>query len=858
MSTIKSLFAILPAFLTAFLGCLSVIQGTQVPLTAAYEVTGVSYQSSIPRPDDLLGYTIGQRHTRPDQIVRYFEMMATASDRVVFREHGRTYGGRPLIHALVSSPSNLARLEDLRRQNLQLSDNPGRVSDRAIDDMPVVILMGYSVHGNEASGSEAAMLLLYHLAAGQGSSVENLLNKAIILIDPMLNPDGRSRFVNWVNWNRGRVATTDPTDREHNEPWPGGRTNHYWFDLNRDWLPAQLKESRSRLKLFHSWRPQLLTDFHEMGSESTFFFQPGVPTRDNPNTPGRTQELTRRIARYHARYLDRIGSLYFSEETFDDFYYGKGSTYPDINGSVGILFEQASARSLARETSTGLLRFDFTIRNQFTASLSTLEAALNLRKELLENQRDFYLEAEQTNGRYPFSAFVFRAKTADSAGVYALLDVLLQHRIKVYQLKSTLRVGDGSYPANGSYIVPMAQPQGRLLKILMETVTEFRDPVFYDVATWTLPLAFDVAFGTLSERNTRPYLGNPVTSVPSEQGQIQGGPAEYAYLLEWDFWAARSLYGLQSAGVQTRLVTTPFQLEVEGTVRDVQVPAIVVPVRQDNLREQQLHRLIETISAEEGGRFLSLATGHTKEGPDLGSPSVKPLQVPKIALATGRGVSSSQAGSTWFLLDERMSIPVSLVDQSSLAGNLNRYNVVILVNGSYADLGTEFPDAMKSWVRSGGTLIAIQGAIRWLLENQLIEGVLVEFEKPSGELSYSDARQVRQARRFGGAILETELDTTHPLVMGLSSRLAFFRNHDLMLQAYPVPGTNVACYSDSPLLSGYLPEDRLAAVGGTAAVVAVRVGSGSIILFTDDPNFRAFWLGTSRLFLNAVFFGSQF
>ena len=350
----------------------------QAPLAIDYAVAGTdSYDPAIPTPQDVLGYTIGERHTRPEEVVRYVEAVAAASPRVEVGFHGTTYEGRRLVHAVVTSPANHGRLEQVQAQNVALSEAPGTVSDAQIAQMPVVVFQGYSVHGNEASGTEAALVWLYHLAAAQGAEIDRQLDEAVVLLVPMLNPDGRDRFVDWVNGSRGTTPVADPRDREHVEPWPYGRTNHYLFDVNRDWLPTELKESRGRMAWWHAWRPQVTTDHHEMGSESTFFFQPGIPSRTNPNTPEATVALTGAIAAYHAAELDRIGSLYYSEEGYDDFYYGKGSTYPDVNGGVGILFEQASSRALLRDTdANGRLDYAFTVRNQVATSASTLRAAV--------------------------------------------------------------------------------------------------------------------------------------------------------------------------------------------------------------------------------------------------------------------------------------------------------------------------------------------------------------------------------------------------------------------------------------------------------------------------------------------------
>ncbi|MEM7356816.1 MAG: M14 family zinc carboxypeptidase, partial [Acidobacteriota bacterium] len=359
---------------------------------ADYLPTDVRFDPAIPTPSSVLGFEVGEWHVRHDQLVAYMHRIAESSDRVRIETTGRTHEGRQLLILTVSDPANLERLEVLRQAHLQLSD-PTTTDTLETADMPVVVNLGYSVHGNEASGSNASLLTAYFLAAAQGEWIERLLRESIVLIDPSLNPDGLARFAGWANMHRGRVLVADPEHREHREGWPNGRTNHYWFDLNRDWLLAQHPETWARLEQFHRWRPNVLIDGHEMGSEQTYFFQPGVPIRKNPLTPERNVTLTGEIAQYHAEALDAIGSLYYSEETFDDFYYGKGSTYPDIHGAIGILFEQASVRGHLRQTPHGEISFPFAIHNQFQTTLSTLRAALDKRRELLDYQRDFYTSA---------------------------------------------------------------------------------------------------------------------------------------------------------------------------------------------------------------------------------------------------------------------------------------------------------------------------------------------------------------------------------------------------------------------------------------------------------------------------------
>ena len=342
-----------------------------------YLPTNVSYNPNIPTPKSSIGHQVGDWHITHDKLVQYMYALASSSDRITIEDRGATFEGRPLLLLTITSANNHLNIETIRQQHLELTQKEPSTTN--INEMPIVVQQGFSIHGNEPSGSNAALAVAYYLAAAQGPAIDTLLNNTVILFDPSYNPDGLQRFAYWANTNKSKNINPDPNDREYDEVWPGGRTNHYWFDMNRDWLPVQLPESRARIATFHKWMPNILTDHHEMGTNSSFFFQPGIPSRTHPLTPQQNQYLTGEIGTYHATAFDKIGSFYYSKESFDDFYYGKGSTFPDINGSIGILFEQAYSRGHAQESVNGILTFPFTIRNQFTAALSTLEAAVAMR-----------------------------------------------------------------------------------------------------------------------------------------------------------------------------------------------------------------------------------------------------------------------------------------------------------------------------------------------------------------------------------------------------------------------------------------------------------------------------------------------
>ncbi len=512
----------------------------------------ISYDQKISTPEEIIGHEVGEWHVTHDKLVEYMKALAAQSDRITIENRGSTFEGRPLLLLTITSPTNHQNLENIRQNHLKLTEE--EISRDELNTMPVVIYQGFSIHGNEPSGSNAGMAYAYYLAAGQGAEIETFLDNTIILLDPSFNPDGLQRFAYWANTNKSIQLNPDNNEREYHEVWPGGRTNHYWFDLNRDWLPAQLPESRARIKTFHSWMPNILTDHHEMGTNSTFFFQPGVQSRVHPLTPKENQELTRDISEFHAQALDRIGSLYFTEERYDDYYYGKGSTYPDIHGCIGILFEQASSRGHIQETENGLLSFPFAIRNQFTTALSTLTAANSLREKLLQYQNQFFknMRIEASIGRN--RAIVF-GDAKDAAKSWHLAEILQRHQIKIHELANDMTIANKRYKKGAAYIVPMNQKNHRLIKAMFERRTSFTDSLFYDISAWTFPLSFNV---DQSDLRSMSNAGTEVSEQLSPTGSIEDS-SDYAYLFEWGgYYTPRALNTLLEKGLRAKIAKYPF------------------------------------------------------------------------------------------------------------------------------------------------------------------------------------------------------------------------------------------------------------------------------------------------------------
>ncbi|MBS0011558.1 MAG: hypothetical protein KFF49_09125, partial [Bacteroidales bacterium] len=582
----------------------------------------ISYSPDIPEPSDIAGHEIGEWHLSHDKLYYYMLELARVSDRAVWEGYAYSHEDRPLGNLIISSPENIAKLEELRQEHLKLSD-PSVSASMDISAMPVFIKLGYGVHGNESSAQNASLLVAYHLVAGTGEEIENLLDNAVVLIDPCLNPDGMQRHSTWVNMHKSLNLNTDPNSREFNEVWPGGRTNHYWFDLNRDYIMLQHPESIGRVAAFHRWRPNINTDHHEMGAGSTFFFQPGVKTRENPLIPAEAYDLHYDIAGYYSKHLDAIGSLYYSEEVFDDFYLGKGSAYPDIHASIGILFEQAGVKGHLRETPGGLLSFPFAIRNQFAVSLSTLEAGLDLREKLLQHQVDFFRDVMKKAENDQLKAYVF-SEPGDKARTAHFIENLLRHQVRIYRLAGDISIDGKKYLAEDSYIVPTRQAQYLFIKSLFETITEFEENVFYDISTWVLPMSFNIDYSGYRARSVDNILGPEIVYPPYAEGSLRGNRDAYAWLFEWnEYYSPGALYRLLDKGLKARVATEDFIYDDGELKKDFGCGTIMIPAfNQENGREK-VYEIMKEIVSDFGVTVYGMKTGHTPEGIDLGSNSFR-------------------------------------------------------------------------------------------------------------------------------------------------------------------------------------------------------------------------------------------
>lgn len=817
-----------------------------------YLPKNITYNQAIPTPAQVLGASVGEWHVRHDQLVEYMRLIADKSDRVSLIETGRTHENRPLLLLAFSAAANQVKLSEIQTKHLNTLAAKNKPSD------PLVIWMGYGVHGDEPSGSNAALLIAYYLAAGEGEQVERLLANNVVLLDPNLNPDGFSRFAQWANMHKGKNLVSDPHHREHQQAWPSARTNHYWFDLNRDWLLLTHPESKARVAQFHKWRPHVLTDFHEMGTNSSYFFQPGISSRKNPWTPLKNVELTQALAEFHASALDKQKKLYFTQEGYDDFYYGKGSTYPDAHGSVGILFEQASSRGHLQDSVHGPLRFSDTIQNQVTTSLSTFAGAMANKQALLDYQGEFAQQTKKLIKEDDLAGYML-TEAKDKTRFNDMLSILGAHKIQFWGLNKQFSLGDTTFDPLHSVFVPLEQAQYRLIKSLFSERKKFDDNTFYDVSNWNLPLAFNVQYKPVEKKLWR--------KIPTDKSQpksaafrpVKLDSTAYAYAFSWqDYKAPQLLQQLLSKNVKVKIAGEAFSAQTVNGNISFSAGAVIIPKALK--QPDELLSIIEMQANTLEIRVRSVTSGLTRQGIDIGSRKMLNLEQPKVLLVGGTGTSQYEVGEIWHYLDQRVDMPSTIVDKDKLEGlNLDQYSHIIWASGNYKSVGEEMLKQIDGWIKQGGVLIGQKSAARWFSEQEWLKATFVsdddvELAFEIKGLKYGDKEAYAAKQRIAGAVFNTQLDLSHPLAFGYTrSTLPVFRNSNFIMLKPDSPFVTVASYTEAPLLAGYTADELQDLIANSAAVIAHNYGEGKVIAFSDNVNFRGYWRGTSRLLSNAIF-----
>ncbi len=819
-----------------------------------FQVEGVTYDAGVPSFEAFAGYEIGERPVRYGDLVGYARALAAQSPNLSVETIGYSHEGRPILTLIATSPDNHAQLETIRENHL------ARVrGESAPADTPMVLWINFGVHGAESSGMEAAIPTLYHFAAARGEEVQAQLENAVTVFTVAFNPDGHARRIDHVETFWSYADNSDPNDTAHNL-WTEARTNHYFFDLNRQWLLLTQPESQAWIAKWHEWKPMVSADYHEMGSNSPFYFHPGEELRRNPLIPERARELTQGIGERHAAFLDGEARLYTTEEGFDNFYIGKGSTYPQINGSLGILFEIGAARGGAIQTERGLVTQADNVRTQFRTVLTTVQGSLDLREEITAYQRDFFAESARMAARGDQTGWVFTAD-GDPERAARFVRLLRMHDIEVRRLTADLNTGGRTYEAGVSYVVPTNQMQHRMIRGVFDRLTEFDENIFYDVSGWTLPLAYDLDYAPVRSGF---FQAGPSSEPADGAFEPAAAPdrAPYGYVFDWSHtYAPRALNRILAADLMARAAMEPGTVLTTSGEVSLGRGAIFVPLARQDATPAAIHAIMETIAAEDGVPVYAARSGLTVEsGNDLGASGVfRIVEEPRVVLAYDGGLSRYDVGEVWWTLDYRHRMPVTLVHKDNLSGlDWSEYSHLVLVGGN-ASLSDGLTEAVQDWIRGGGTLIATRDGAVWA-EEAIMGREPVEEDEDAEDtpqrLNFADMGLRDAEHVIGGAIFAADLDISHPLGFGFSNRdLPVHRNETFTLQrpegdpfAVPVQ------YTDAPLLTGYASERRIGEIAGTPSVVSQRMGRGSVILMADNPVFRGTYPGTEKLLMNAIFF----
>ncbi len=865
---------------------------------------GTKYDPAIPTLKKVVGHDFGEKITMHHEAEKYMTALQQAAGaRIKVIKYGETWEGRSLYVMVIGSAANISKIEEIKAGMQKLADPRKITANEAnslIAALPSIVWFICGVHGNEISSVDSALITAYHLLAAQNDEVvTTAMKNSVVLIDPMQNPDGRDRFINYFRQNVGRFPDGDLQSAEHNEVWPGGRTNHYLFDMNRDWFTQSQPETRGRTKTYLEWFPQVVADQHEMGTNSSFYFAPpALPW--NPNLTKTQLDWLTRMGRNNAAWFDKFKFDYFTREGYDSFYPGYGEGWPLFHGSIGMTYEQASVRGLIakRDDETTMLYRD-SVHHHFIAALATVESTAKNREALLRHFYDHRRTAIEEGKNETVKEYIFTPgsdpnRAARLAATLMMSGIEVKRADAAFSNPQTRDYGDGQlqsrdFPA-GSFVVSLAQPTKRLLKTLMDKQTDqdkefldeqrrrnkLRQPEeFYDVTGWSLPFLFDVQCYVAEQAST--VQATVLKELPKPAGQMRGGQAKLAYLIAWGTQSAASaLADLFRQDVRVHSYDKGFKLN--GT--NFPAGSLVVKLK-DN--PANLHERMTKLAADHGVDVHSTDSSWVEDGPNFGSSNVNYLPRPRVAIAYNQPVSGNSVGWLRYLIEQRYGYPVTTIRADQLRGaDLSRYNVLILPDtfGGYTgQLGDGA--SLREWVQRGGTLVGIGGATTWLADEKvnLLATKREKRDKPvstatgrervdskDGDAAKTPTDPVEKAieptdefpSATSGAILRVRVDSTHWLGFGYGNTTTVMVDSNRIFSLVKLDrGTNVAVYQpeDKFFASGFMWDDARKQIPNKAYLMHSRVGRGNVVGFAEDPNYRAFMDGLNVMFLNAVFLG---
>lgn len=807
----------------------------------------ISFAQQITSPKEFLGYELGTRFSRHHQVVDYFQKIATElPNQIKLEEYGKTYEHRPLYLAIISSEENIQNLETIRQKNLK---NAGVLDGDATSNDVAIVWLSYNVHGNEASSTEASMKTIYELLTQK----QEWLKNTVVIIDPCLNPDGRDRYVNWFNETASQPYDVDQQASEHSEPWPGGRANHYLFDLNRDWAWATQKESSSRLKIYNRWLPQIHVDFHEQGINEPYYFAPAAEPFHEIISDWQ-RDFQTQIGKNHAKYFDADGWLYFTRERFDLLYPSYGDTYPTFMGAIGMTYEQAghgmAGLGIMNDEGNELTLVD-RIAHHTTTGLSTVEIASKNAQKLNEEFKKFF-----NNSNSKYKSYVLKGSNDK---LYALKTLLDKHDI-TYGYATSGKVTGFEYATGKNanmntstkdLIVSTNQPKGKMVKVLFEPQTQLADSLTYDITAWSLPYAYGLdAVATTSLVSTEIAGVTPMLNTKDTKA--------VGYLTKWSHMKdAEFLSELLKQNIKVRFTEKPFT--TANPEQSFERGSLMV-LRGDNSKLENFDDLVIEAANKFKRTLFATSSGFSKTGPDFGSPDVKLVSKPKIALVSGESTSSLSHGELWHFFEQQLKYPVTTINTKNLKfTNLDKYNVIILPNGYYSNvLDEDTMKKLKTWINNGGKLIAVDGALNSFADQEgfgLKRNKAQDTTKVKNNLiPYADRERESSKDFIIGAIFKSNVDNTHPMAFGYDSNYFTLKlgnsSYSLLDNGY-----NIAWLSNDPKpVSGFAGIDAVKNLGNSLVFGEERMGNGSIIYMVDNTLFRSFWENGKLFLVNAVFF----
>jgi hypothetical protein len=843
-------------------------------LLFVFLIVNVYAQKEAQSPEQYLGYKLGAKYTPHHKIVGYFQQVANARpDMVKTEQYGETNEGRPLMLAFIGTPENIRNLEQIRLNNLRLA---GLTNDRAaaLETMPAIVWLSYNVHGNEPSSSEAAMKTLYALVDPQNKKTAEWLKNMVVVMDPCINPDGRDRYANWQNGVTTKLVDANPVTREHREPWPGGRVNHYYFDLNRDWAWQTQIESKQRMKVYNQWLPQVHVDFHEQGYNEPYYFAPAAEPFHEVITLWQ-REFQVMIGKNNAKYFDANGWLYFTKERFDLFYPSYGDTYPTYNGAIGMTFEQGGGprggKAVVTEDGDTLTLAD-RLEHHYTTGLSTIEVASINKDRLIKEYRKFFSDGIAGQGEY--KTYVVRRTSAMGADGGNIGRYLRNNGI-TYGFAQTKTVAKGFNFVSGKeenftvqpddIVISSYQPKSAMLRVLFEPTSKLSDSATYDITAWSLPYALGLeAYGVREKLPIGNLLEKLSTTSPA--AMPEGADKAYAYVIPWNsFGSAALLSGLIQAGIKVRYAEQAFS----SNGKTFEKGSLIVTKAANKESGNQLYAKILRAAGETPDfreSIVPIMSGFVDKGYDFGSGNVRVIRAPKVALLVGEGAGTNAAGELWFYMEQELKYPVSLINTTDLAqASISSFDVLIIPDGFYRFMNDKsITDDLKSFVQKGGRLIAFENAVSqmssldWAIKKKK-EDIKKDDEKNdySALKKYEDRERDQLRSSIPGAIYKVELDNSHPLGFGYTNRYFTLKQDENLYEFIKDGGWNVGVIKKDSYVSGFAGVNTKQKLKDVLVIGAQDLGRGNIIYFADDPIFRGFWENGKLLLANAIFLVGQ-